>query len=76
METDMAELDQFESKFATLKDRGVLPEFDDQHLSEAMKQVINDLTEEEMEFLVRLCQRTSSHLYLHESERGVVVMGL
>lgn len=72
----MADLDNFASNFAALKDQGVLPDFDDQHLSEAMKQVINDLTEEEIGFLVRLCQRTSSHLYLHESERGVVVMGL
>ncbi len=72
----MASQNQFAANFDALKKGGALPEIDPDHISDHVKQAINDLTAQQLADLIDLSKKTKSHLFLKDHATGMIVQGL
>jgi len=72
----MADYDNFSRNLEYLILNKAIPATDEGHIGEHVKQAISDLSQQELETLVRLATTANAHLFVHDKENKVVAMGL
>jgi hypothetical protein len=70
------EMAGFDSNFGQLKQNGALPDIDEKHLSPAVRQAIDGLSDDEVQALIRIAKATNSHIALHNKDHRFIIAGL
>ena len=63
----------FQSNFDQLKQSNVIPDVDENMLPQAVHDVIENLTDDEIAVLVKISKQTGSHIYLNNGH--IVICG-
>ncbi len=63
----------FAKNFRKLKEKNIIPDIDENHLSKNMRDAINGLSAKEIDVLEKICARTKSSLFLHSDDGGGIV---
>jgi hypothetical protein len=72
----MANLPDFQKNFQYLIDNDAIPQTNPGHLGDSVKQAINDLSQSELDTLVKIAKTANAHLFVHDSNNNVIAMGL
>ena len=66
----------FQTNFSRLKKDGAIPDIDESVLSPSVRQVIDNLTDDEVNVLIKISKGANAHLALHNKDHRFIVAGL
>ncbi|MFD0917299.1 hypothetical protein ACFQ14_12860 [Pseudahrensia aquimaris] len=72
----MAKDDNFSNNLKYLIENNAIPHTEEGHIGDHVKQAIGELSQQELETLVRLATTANAHLFVHDKKNNVVAMGL